>query len=330
MTYKNKKVLVTGAGGFIGSHLVAALVTEGAKVTALVHYNGRNDWGNLESVSPEVIRECEIFLGDITDCTLMRRLVTGKDVIFHLAALIGIPYSYVAPMSYLRTNIEGTVNVLEAARSEGVGRIIHTSTSEVYGSAIYTPIDEKHPLQGQSPYSASKIAADKMAESYYRSFDLPVLTIRPFNTFGPRQSARAVIPTIANQLLCGEKQLYLGSLEPVRDMTFVLDTVAGFLAAGNAPQSCLGEVINLGTGRGETVADIVNILMKLVGHQVPVVTDDQRLRPIKSEVFKLVADNSKAKLFLDWEPKYSLEDGLAKVVEYLRNNPSSFKSTYTI
>jgi NAD dependent epimerase/dehydratase len=330
MTYRGKKVLVTGAGGFIGSHLVEMLVAKGAKVSALLHYNGRNDWGCLEQVSSTVTDECEIIFGDITDSTLVRRLVMGKDVIFHLAALIGIPYSYIAPMSYLRTNIEGTVNVLEAARSENVGRVVHTSTSEVYGTAIYAPIDENHPLQGQSPYSASKIAADKMAESYYRSFDLPIVTIRPFNTFGPRQSARAVIPTIATQLLRGKERLLLGSLEPVRDMTYVADTVAGFLAAGIAPKDCLGEVINLGTGRGETVAEIVKILMKLVGHQVRVASEDQRIRPVKSEVFKLIADNSKAKQLLGWQPQYSLEDGLSRVVEYLRENLGTYKSAYAV
>lgn len=330
MTYKNKKVLVTGAGGFIGSHLVEALIAEGAKVSALLHYNGRNDWGNLESVNMATASECEVILGDITDGTQMRRLAAGKEIIFHLAALIGIPYSYVAPMSYVRTNVEGTVNILEAAREEGVGRVVHTSTSETYGTALYAPIDEVHPLQGQSPYSASKIAADKMAESYYRSFGLPVVTVRPFNTFGPRQSARAVIPTIATQLLAGVDQVRLGSTEPVRDMTFVCDTVAGFMAAGLAGEDCFGEVINLGTGRGETVGKIAEILMEITGRRVEIVSEDRRMRPAKSEVFKLIADNSKAKRLLGWQPCHSLESGLNKVVEYLRENSKSYKLTYVV
>ena len=231
----------------------------------------------------------------------------------------------------MRTNIEGTINILEAARDVGVDRIVHTSTSEVYGTAVYTPIDEQHPMQGQSPYSASKIAADKMAESYFRSFELPVVTVRPFNTYGPRQSARAVIPAIATQLLSGAECLRLGSLEPVRDMTHVLDTVSGFLAAGEANSTCLGDVFNLGAGRGVTIGHLVKLLMKLIGREVEIETDEARMRPVKSEVFELIANTDKAKKLLGWEPRYSLEQGLAQVIDYLRDNLDAYKPhIYTV
>src|SRR5262249_9567651 len=254
----SKKVLVTGAGGFIGSHLSEALLAKGAQVTAMLRYSSRSDWGNLEFLSPEDRMRLEVVAGNIEDADIFSQQGRGKDIVFHLAALIAIPYSYIAPMSYVRTNIEGTLNVLEAARKEAVERVIHTSTSETYGTALYTPIDEKHPLQGQSPYSASKIGADKMAESYFLSFDLPVAIIRPFNTFGPRQSARAVIPTIISQAL-ERKEIHIGSLTPVRDFTFVKDTVQGFLHVAKSPKS-VGEVINVGSGKavsmGETLSEI--------------------------------------------------------------------------
>lgn len=325
MEYAGKKTLVTGAGGFIGSHLVEALVASGAEVTALVHYNGRNDWGSLELASQKIQAACRVILGDITDPLATRELIKGQDIVFHLAALIGIPYSYHAPLSYLRTNIEGTVNVLDAARKEAVTRVVQTSTSETYGTARYTPIDEEHPLQGQSPYSASKIAADKMAESYHRSFGVPVITIRPFNTYGPRQSARAVIPTIATQLLAGYEALRLGSTAPLRDMTYVEDTVAGFLAAGLAPAGCDGETINLGSGKNVSVNDIAEMLMEIVGCAVPIVTDQERLRPAKSEVLELRADTTKAVRLLDWQPKWSLRAGLTEVVKYIESNADRFK-----
>jgi NAD dependent epimerase/dehydratase len=325
MNYQGKKVLVTGAGGFIGSHLVEELIFQGAHVTALVHYNGRSNWGNLEYISKADKSKIEVILGDITDGSLVRRLVKGKNIVFHLAALIGIPYSYIAPMSYLRTNIEGTVNILEAARDTDIERVICTSTSETYGTAIYTPIDENHPMQGQSPYSASKISADKMAESYFNSFDLPVVTVRPFNTYGPRQSARAIIPTIAMQLLSKVEYLTLGSLTPIRDMTYVSDTVSGFLAAGLADEKCLGEVLNLGTGTGVTIAHIAELMMNLTGHVVPIITDENRVRPGKSEVFELIANADKAKEIIKWTPKFSLEQGLYKVVDYVGNNMNKYK-----
>ncbi|HRY30619.1 MAG TPA: GDP-mannose 4,6-dehydratase, partial [Elusimicrobiota bacterium] len=248
MNWKNRSVLVTGAGGFIGSHLTEQLLRRGASVRALVRYNSRNDWGFLEEIGPELRKRLDVWSGDVADPHFMLNAVEGRDVVFHLAALIAIPYSYIAPSIYAATNVTGTLNVLEACRRQRVKRVVHTSTSEVYGTACYTPIDEKHPLQGQSPYSASKIGADKLAESYFRSFGLPVVTVRPFNTFGPRQSARAVIPTIITQLLSGAKKLSLGSLNPVRDFNFVLDTVEGFIAAGGAPR-VEGEVINVGSGR---------------------------------------------------------------------------------
>ena len=330
MGYKGKNVFVTGAGGFIGSHLVEALIAEGARVKALVRYNGRNDWGSLEQLPPLLVDESEVVLGDIRDTTLIRRLVAGQDVVFHLAALIGIPYSYIAPFDYVSTNIEGTMNVLEAARSEETPRIVHTSTSETYGTAQYTPIDEVHPVQGQSPYSASKISADKMAESYYRSFDVPVVTLRPFNTFGPRQSARAVIPTVISQLLSGKQHLVMGDLSPVRDMTYVSDTVAGFLAAGLASERVDGEAINLGTGRGKKISDIVQLIFDLLSTEVEIKTEWDRMRPAKSEVYELISDNTKADALLNWQPKISLEDGLARTIAHMRNNLKQFKSNYVI
>ena len=330
MSYKGKKVFVTGGGGFIGSHLVESLVGAGAEVKALVRYNGRNDWGHLEALPREVASSCEVVLGDVRDLTLMRRLVAGQDIVFHLAALIGIPYSYVAPIDYVATNIEGTINILEAVRSESVPRLVHTSTSETYGTAQYTPIDEQHPMQGQSPYSASKISADKMAESYHRSFDTPVITIRPFNTFGPRQSARAVIPSVISQLLAGATKLELGDLRPVRDMTFVSDTVAGFLAAGAAPDDVVGETINLGTGRGETIANIVAMILDALQLDVAVETASERLRPAKSEVFELVSANLKARELLGWHPEVSLEEGINQTISYIRGHLDLFKSRYTI
>lgn len=325
MTYKQQRVLVTGASGFIGSHVVEALVTAGARVTAWVHYNGRNDWGNLEHVQRDVLQSCQVIEGDVTDAAFARQAVAGQEIVFHLAALIGIPYSYLAPLSYVRTNVEGTVNLLEAARHAEVRRFVHTSTSEAYGTAQFVPITEAHPLQGQSPYSASKIAADKMAESYFRAFALPVIVVRPFNTYGPRQSARAVIPTIASQLLSGHKAVRLGSLTPVRDMNYVSDIVAGFLAAGHCDEQCLGEAVNLGSGVGVTIGQIAETLMRVAGRRAEIVEDTQRVRPEQSEVFQLIASNEKAKRLLHWESRVSLETGLHHVCEYVAASLGRYK-----
>jgi dTDP-glucose 4,6-dehydratase len=313
-----KKVLVTGAGGFIGSHLVEALVAAGATTTALVRYNSNSLIGNLEFLDRQTRAEVAIAAGNIEDADFVYRIAKGHDIVLHLAALIAIPYSYEAPRSYVRANIEGTLNVLEAARRYDIARGVHTSTSEVYGTALRAPIDETHPLQGQSPYSASKIAADKLAESYYRSFGTPVTTLRPFNTFGPRQSARAFIPTIISQALAGGP-IRLGALTPQRDMTFVADTVAGFLAAADVP-GIEGETINLGTGETHTVGWFAERLLALIGADMPIVQEPQRLRPEGSEVLKLVSDNSLARLRLGWAPRVSLDDGLRRSIAFFRNH----------
>jgi len=316
MTWKNRRVLVTGAGGFIGSHLVEALVQRGACVRAFVHYNalGKNGWLDESGVRDAI----EIHSGDIQDRDSVLAACRDIEVVFHLAALIGIPYSYHAPLSYVRTNAEGTLNVLQAARTVGVGRLIHTSTSEVYGTAQYVPIDENHPLQGQSPYSASKIAADKLAEAFHRSFDLPVVTVRPFNTYGPRQSPRAVVPTIIGQHLF-EDVLRLGSVTPIRDLTFVSDTVNGFLAAAESPDS-VGRTMNLGTGRGIAIEDLVGIVVRVVGRSLPLEIDEARKRPTASEVERLVADNSEMRSLTGWSPSVSLEEGLGATAEWIREH----------
>ncbi|MCW9035971.1 MAG: GDP-mannose 4,6-dehydratase [Rhodospirillales bacterium] len=321
MTWNGKKVLVTGAGGFIGSHLAEQLVSEGAEVRALTHYNGagRLGWLDESAQAPQM----DIVLGDITDPFAVKEYAKGVDVIFHLAALIAIPYSYVAPASYLRTNAEGTLNVLQAARELGTSRVVHTSTSEVYGTAEYVPIDEKHPLKGQSPYSASKIAADKMAESYYRSFDLPVVTVRPFNTFGPRQSARAVIPTIITQAL-RDGVVKLGSLLPTRDMTLVDDTVNGFLKAG-VVEGVEGLTINLGTGHEVSIGQMANMVGEILGHELTIETEGLRKRPEKSEVERLLSNNAYAKEKLGWSPTYSLKEGLERTIKWIEQNQDRFK-----
>jgi dTDP-glucose 4,6-dehydratase len=314
-----KRVLVTGAGGFIGSHLVQRLVAKGANVRAMTHYRSDPSIHNLEFLTPDEMACVDVIKGNVEDPYFVRHAVEGCDVVFHLAALIAIPYSYIAPASYVATNIHGTLNVLEACRSEGTPRLVHTSTSECYGTAKYTPIDEKHPLQGQSPYSASKIGADKIVESYYRSLDLPVVTIRPFNTFGPRQSTRAVIPTIISQLAAGVKTLKLGALSPVRDFTFVTDTAEG-LICGALAEGVEGEVINLGVAKGITIGKLAEEIMKLVEVIVPIETKEQRLRPEKSEVMTLISDNRKAEKKLRWRPQVSLEDGLAKTIEFIHQH----------
>lgn len=322
MSWSDTKVLVTGAGGFIGSHLAERLVELGADVRALVRYTSSGTRGWLEH-SPAV-DSMDIEMGDVSDADCVRDAVRGVQVVFHLAALIGIPYSYRAPRAYLRTNVEGTVNVLQAALAEGSTRVVHTSTSEVYGTALRVPIDEDHPLQGQSPYSASKIAADKMAEAYHRSFELPVVVVRPFNTYGPRQSDRAIVPTIVSQLLWGDGRLQLGSLHPTRDLNFVADTVAGFVAAAES-DAAEGEVVNLGTGREVSIGDLAKLLMEIVGKDVPIETRDERKRPAASEVERLLADPGKAGRLLGWESQVSLEDGLRQTVGWIRDHRDRYR-----
>ncbi len=322
--WQGRRVLVTGAGGFIGSHVVEELVRAGASVRALVRYNGRSDTGMLALVDPAVLSELEIVHGDVTDPFYVRGIVEGMDTVFHLAALIAIPYSYVAPAYYVSVNVSGTLNVLQAGRDLGARRIVHTSTSETYGTAQYTPIDERHPLQPQSPYSASKISADCIAESFSRSFGTPVATIRPFNTYGPRQSARAVIPTVAAQLLAGRDEIRLGDLRPVRDLTFVTDTARAFLAVGGADE-CVGQVTNIGSGKGISVGELVELIAEIAGRPgVRVVADADRIRPENSEVFELIADNTMAKQRCGWEPQVGLREGLARVLEYMQDNLGRF------
>jgi NAD dependent epimerase/dehydratase len=323
MTWKEKKVFITGAGGFIGSHLTEALLRRGAHITALIHYNSRDNHGWLEELSCQNHTDLRVMLGDVRDSNTMRKLVLGNDMIFHLAALIGIPYSYMAPAAYVETNIKGTLNVLQAGLEARVEKIVHTSTSEVYGTALYTPIDEGHPLQGQSPYSASKIGADKLVESYCKSFSLPAVTVRPFNTYGPRQSARAVIPTIIYQALKGT-EVSLGSLDPVRDMSFVDDTVAGFIAAAET-DNLSGETINLGTGRGVTIQELVDAIAVLLRRKINIIVDKERTRPAKSEVLNLLSCADKARRLLNWEAKTSLEDGLAKTIAWISDNLTTYK-----
>jgi NAD dependent epimerase/dehydratase len=324
MTFKGTKVLVTGAGGFIGSHLVERLVREGSRVRAMVHYNARGSWGNLDFLAPETRKAIEVYGGDVTDSSSVRTAVQGCEVIFHLAALIGIPYSYLAPHSYVATNITGTVNVLSAARELGVTKVVHTSTSETYGTALYTPIDEQHPLQGQSPYSASKIGADKIAESFYLSFGVPVATIRPFNVFGPRQSARAVIPTVISQVLSGQKSIRLGSLSPIRDFTYVQDTVSGFLAVASSDKTS-GEVINIGSGTAVTIGETAEQIIRLIGKEASIEVEPKRIRPEGSEVMELLCNNAKAKELLGWEPTISFKDGLQRVITFIEANLGLYK-----
>jgi len=314
MAWNNRTVLVTGAGGFIGSHLAEQLVALGAQTRALVEYNSTSSWGWLEE-SP-VKEEMEVFLGDIRDPDSLRRCMEGVDVVFHLAALIGIPYSYQAPLSYIRTNVEGTFNVLQQALEADVKRVVHTSTSEVYGTAQYVPIDEKHPLQGQSPYSASKIGADKIAESYHRSFQLPVVTVRPFNTFGPRQSARAVIPTIITQCLAGTA-VRLGNLSPTRDLNYVSNTVDGFIRAAEV-EAAVGKTFNLGSGREIRIGDLAQLIAQLAEKPIRIEQDEERVRTGTSEVDRLLADNTAAQQVLGWTPAVSLEEGLRKTLDWMK------------
>ncbi len=313
------KYLITGAGGFIGSHVVELLLNAGHEVRALAHYNSRGSWGHLDGSPAAAHEKIEVRLGDVTDSSMMRTLVEGCDAVLHLAALIGIPYSYHAPASYVAANVSGTLNVLEACRAARVRRVVITSTSEVYGTARYTPIDENHPLQGQSPYSASKIAADKLAEAYFCSFDLPVVTLRPFNTFGPRQSARAIIPTVLTQALNGAAEIKLGHLAPKRDLTFVEDTARAFLAAAETP-GIEGEVIHFGQGQAVSVGELAQRCLDAVGSKARIISVPERQRPEKSEVGLLLCDASKARRLLGWAPKVSLDEGLRRTADYLRQN----------
>jgi NAD dependent epimerase/dehydratase len=321
--YAGKRVVVTGAGGFIGSHLVEALVRQGARTRALVRYTSSSHRGHLERAGADVLGNVEVVFGNVEDAACVRKLVRDADVVFHLAALIGIPYSYVAPHQYVATNVSGTLNVLEAAREHGV-RLVHTSTSETYGSARYTPIDEAHPLQGQSPYSATKIGADKLAESYFLSFGAPVATIRPFNTYGPRQSSRAFIPSVMKQLAAGRSVVRVGSTRPKRDLNFVEDTVAGFLAVG-ASERALGQVINVGSGRTISMGELAELIFQVSGKPAELQTDDARVRPDASEVELLLADCRKAKELVGYEPRVPLEEGLRRTWEYVQKNLADYR-----
>ena len=322
-----QKALVTGAGGFIGSHLVDQLAGQGAEVRALVHYNALGTWGWLDHSS--VREDMEVIAGDVCDRDSVHQAAQGVDIVFHLAALIGIPYSYHAPASYVRTNIGGTLNVLRAVQECGVERLVHTSTSEVYGTAEYVPIDENHPLQGQSPYSASKIGADKMAEAFHRSFDVPVVTVRPFNTFGPRQSTRAVIPTIITQCL-QDKVIRLGNLHPTRDLNYVQDIARGFMLAAVSPDA-VGKTVNLGSGREISIEDLAQLISRLAECSVPIETDQDRVRPDASEVERLLCDNTLAKTLLGWEPETSLEHGLSQTIHWIKRHAEHFRrDTYVL
>jgi NAD dependent epimerase/dehydratase len=319
MNLKSKKVLVTGADGFIGSHLVEALLAQACDVRAFVYYNSFNSWGWLDSLPSEVARDLDVFSGDIRDPNGVFEAMNGCDVVFHLAALIAIPFSYHSPDSYVDTNIKGTLNVLQAARRLGTERVLVTSTSEVYGTAQYVPIDEKHPFQGQSPYSATKIGADRLAESFYRSFDTPVVIVRPFNTYGPRQSARAVIPTIITQLLLGKTELHLGDLTPTRDFNYVKDTAQGFIALAEA-DSAVGKEINIATGKEYSVADVAQILISALNPEARIITDEQRLRPEASEVFRLMGDNTLISSLTNWRPEYGLDAGLLDTIAWFKKS----------
>lgn len=326
MNWRGKRVLVTGAGGFIGSHLTDKLVESGADVRAFIRYNSRNDQGMVELLPTKVKEEIEVVVGDLRDSETVMGAVKGMDIVFHLAALIAIPYSYLRPREVVETNILGTLNVLNAVKDYEVEKIIHTSTSEVYGTAQYVPIDEKHPLHGQSPYSASKIGADALAESFYRSYNMPIAIIRPFNTFGPGQSARAVIPTIISQALTKE-QIFLGSLHPTRDYTYVDDLVEAFIKIVESPKS-IGEIINVGSNIELSIGEIATRVLNMLGKNKQIVCDSRRLRPEKSEVERLVCDNAKAIKLLGWEPSIDFNEGLSRTVRWLSDHLSLYKSEF--
>jgi dTDP-glucose 4,6-dehydratase len=329
MNWSGKKILVTGAGGFIGSHLTERLIKKGAQVRAFVRYTGRGEIGMLQALKPDDLSKIELIRGDLRDVEAVRAAVKDMDIVFHLGALIAIPYSYVHPREVIETNVIGTLNILMAAKEFSTPKIIHTSTSEVYGTAQYTPIDENHPLQGQSPYSASKIGADKIAQSFALSYDLPVVTLRPFNTYGPRQSMRAVIPSIIVQTLTRD-QIKLGSLDPIRDFTYVSDTVEGFLLAAEANE-VIGKDIHLGTGEAVSIGDLVTKISTIIGKSPKIICDSQRLRPPKSEVMNLIASNKKAKELLGWSPQISLDVGLQSTIEWLSKHLDLYsKDQYTL
>jgi NAD dependent epimerase/dehydratase len=327
MELYNKKVLITGADGFIGSHLVERLLDEGAIVKAFVYYNSFNNWGWLDTLSKEVLSKIEIFSGDIRDPNGVKEAMKGCEVVFHLAALIAIPYSYHSPDSYVDTNIKGTLNIVQAAKELNIEKILVTSTSEVYGTALYVPIDEKHPKQGQSPYSATKIGADHLADSFFRSFNLPVTIVRPFNTFGPRQSARAVIPTIITQLLTGKEEIKLGALHPTRDLLYVKDTVNGFVQIAKA-DSLIGHEVNIATNSEITVGNLAQSLIDIINPNAKIVSDDIRLRPEKSEVERLFGSNEKILLHTNWKQNFSLKNGLRETIEWFKdsNNLKLYKA----
>lgn len=319
-----KKVLVTGADGFIGSHLTELLMEKGYDVRAFVYYNSFNNWGWLDTFPKDVLKNIDVFVGDIRDPNGVRKAMEGVEAVFHLAALIAIPFSYHSPDTYVDTNIKGTLNVLQAARNTNIQRVLVTSTSEVYGTAQYVPIDEKHPYQGQSPYSATKIGADRLAESFYRSFDLPVTIVRPFNTFGPRQSARAVIPTIITQLLAGETEIKLGSLTPTRDFNYVKDTANGFHEIFLSDKT-IGQEINIATQREISIGEVANELIEQINPRARIVCEEQRLRPEKSEVNRLLGSNEKIKRLTNWYPQYTFEQGIAETIAFLRRNMDKYK-----
>lgn len=319
------KILVTGADGFIGSHLTEQLVKEGHQVKAFAYYNSFNTWGWLDTLPKEILREIEVFTGDIRDPNGVREAMKAMDQVFHLAALIAIPFSYHSPDTYVDTNIKGTLNVLQAARELETARVLVTSTSEVYGTAQYVPIDENHPYQGQSPYSATKIGADRLAESFYRSFNLPLTIVRPFNTYGPRQSARAVIPTIITQLLAGKETLELGALSPTRDFNYVKDTVSGFIEIAKSDKT-IGEEINIATQQEISIGELAETLIRLINPNAKIICDEQRLRPELSEVNRLLGSNEKIKRLTDWKPAYSFEAGLSETIEFFKANLDKYKT----
>ncbi|NCA81283.1 MAG: SDR family NAD(P)-dependent oxidoreductase [Opitutae bacterium] len=327
MELKDKKVLVTGAGGFIGSHLTEMLLQRGCRVRALVRYNSKNSWGWLDDPARRADPNLEVVAGDIRDASGVMETMKGCDVVFHLAALIGIPFSYHSPDTYVDTNIRGTLNVLQAARQLNAERVVITSTSEVYGTAQYVPIDETHPFQGQSPYSATKIGADRLAESFHRSFNVPVIIARPFNTYGPRQSARAIIPTLITQLLAGRKRIQVGSLEPTRDFNFVLDTAAGFIALASADRA-VGQEVNIATGEEYSIRQVAEMLIQEIDPEAALIGDEVRVRPAASEVMRLCGANAKIASLTGWRPTHTLRQGLLATVEWFRNpeNRAGYKS----
>jgi len=316
--FTKNKILVTGADGFIGSHLVEGLLDKGCQIRAFVFYNSFNSWGWLDTFPKEKLDKIDVFAGDIRDPNGVRKAMQGMDMVFHLAALIGIPFSYHSPDSYVDTNIKGTLNVLQAARDTGCNRVLITSTSEVYGTAQYVPIDELHPFQGQSPYSATKIGADRIAESFYRSFNIPVTIVRPFNTYGPRQSARAIIPTIITQLLSGEEEIKLGSIHPTRDFNYVKDTVAGFIAIAET-QATIGEEINIATQQEISIGQLAHEIIDQINPTARIVSEDKRIRPEKSEVERLLGSNEKIRKLANWQPKVNLKQGLRETIEWFRD-----------